>query len=236
MCGRASQEEVDAYFERVYGWEMPDDFTPRRNIRPTDETNIVARLPDGDVKTIKANWWCQWDGAFEFETKFPAFNVRVDGMDKRKLWSPLVKAGKRCVFPVDAFYEWPIKRRRVPPVKIMVDDRRPYGLAGLWSTWFDNGEPRYSFATFTVESNDFMLPIHPHAMPVILDSREKQKRWLLEGDRSLLVPYGGSLIADEMPDTLEQLYPEENAPPRAKNVSKEDQTKEQEEPAQGSLF
>lgn len=73
MCGRASQEEVDRYFERVYGWEMPEQFTPRRNIRPTEETNIVAHLSEGQVATVKANWWCQWDNAMEFEAKFPAF-------------------------------------------------------------------------------------------------------------------------------------------------------------------
>ena len=54
MCGRASQEEVDRYFERVYGWEMPEQFTPRRNIRPTEETNIVAHLSEGQVATVKA--------------------------------------------------------------------------------------------------------------------------------------------------------------------------------------
>lgn len=54
MCGRASQEEVDRYFERVYGWEMPEQFTPRRNIRPTGETNIVAHLSEGQVATRKS--------------------------------------------------------------------------------------------------------------------------------------------------------------------------------------
>ncbi|HEX6278767.1 MAG TPA: SOS response-associated peptidase family protein, partial [Pyrinomonadaceae bacterium] len=97
--------------------------------------------------------------------------------------------------------------------------------AGLWSTWFDNGERRFSFATFTVEPNEFMEPIHPQAMPVILDSIEKQKLWLYEGDRELLVPYAGDLVAEKMPDTLEKLYPEENVPRKTK-----------EEPKQESLF
>jgi putative SOS response-associated peptidase YedK len=229
MCGRASQEEVDAYFERVYGWEMPDAFTPRRNLRPTEEAYIVARHPDGDVKTVKANWWCQWEGAYQWEAKFPAFNIRVDGMDQKKLWPPLLKAGKRCVFPIDAFYEWPVKGRGLPPVKIMLADRKPYGIAGLWSTWFENNQPRYSFATFTVESNDFMVPIHPQAMPVILDTPELQERWLTTGDRDLLVPYTGEMIADEMPDTLERLYPEENAAPKEK-------AKPATPESQGSLF
>jgi putative SOS response-associated peptidase YedK len=233
MCGRASQDEIDRYFERVYGWQMPEDFTPRRNIRPTEETNIVVRLTDGQVRTTKANWWCQWDNAREFEAKFPAFNIRVDTMDQRKMWPPLLKAGKRCIFPINAFYEWPTKGRGIPPVKIMLADRQPYAIAGLWSTWFDNGSPKLSFATFTVESNDFMLPIHPQAMPVILDNIEAQKDWLLNGNRDLLVPYQGEMVADEMPDTLERLYPEENPAPKQK--AKEEPPAPTEK-GQGSLF
>ena len=239
MCGRASQEEVDAYFNRVYGWEMPEDFTPRRNLRPTEEAWIVASHPSRDIKTVSARWWCQPDGAREWEAKFPSFNIRVDTMDQKRLWSPLLKKGKRCIFPIDAFYEWPVKGRGVPPVKIMLADRGPYGIAGLWSTWFDNGEQKYSFATFTVEPNEFMKPIHPQAMPVILDSPELQKLWLMDGDRDLLVPYAGEMAVDQMPDTLEKLYPEENQPPKSK-VKKEDPVKAEgaaeKESIQGSLF
>ena len=240
MCGRASQEEVDAYFNRVYGWQMPENFTPRRNLRPTDEAFIVARHSDNEIKTIAARWWCQSDGARKFEAKFPAFNIRVDTMDQKPLWSPLLRKGKRCIFPIDAFYEWPVKGRGIPPVKIMLADRRPYAIAGLWSTWFENGAPKYSFATFTVEANDFMLPIHPQAMPVILDSIEAQERWLIRGDRELLIPYEGEMVADEISDSLEKLYPEENQPPKEKTTKKEtpgtEKLSETTESIQGSLF
>ncbi|HYJ92358.1 MAG TPA: SOS response-associated peptidase family protein [Pyrinomonadaceae bacterium] len=216
MCGRASQEEIDEYFHYFYGWEMPEGAFPKRNIRPTQRTNIIAHHPGGEVKTVRANWWCQWDGSLKFDTKYPMFNIRVDTMDDKKTWSTLLKKGKRCVFPIDAFYEWPVKGKGLPPVKIMTDSRKPYGIAGLWSTWYDEGVEKYSFATFTVEPNDFMYPIHPKAMPVILDSIEAQKLWLLEGDRELLTPYGGEMVADQMADTLEKLYPEENPPPKSK--------------------
>lgn len=236
MCGRASQVEVDRYFNRVYGWQMPEQFTPRRNIRPTEETNIVAHLSEGQVETVKANWWCQWDNAMEWEAKFPAFNIRVDSMDQRKMWPPLLKAGKRCIFPIDAFYEWPTKGKGIPPVKIMLADRQPYAIAGLWSRWHENGSPRWSFATFTVPPNDFMRPIHPQAMPVILDNMDAQREWLVNGDRGLLVPYKGEMAADEMSDTLERLYPEENPPPKEKARSAETAETKKTETGQGSLF
>ena len=234
MCGRALQERVEEYTRRVYGWMPPDDFVPRRNLRPTEEAWIVARHPNHEIKTVSARWWCQPDNAREWETKLPSFNIRVDTMDQKKLWSPLLKKGKRCVFPIDAFYEWPVKGRGIPPVKIVLANREPYGIAGLWSTWFDNGERKYSFATFTVEANEFMKPIHPQAMPVILDSPDLQKLWLMDGDRDLLVPYAGEMAAEQMADALEKLYPEENQPPKPK-AKKEAPPKAEEAEEKGSI-
>lgn len=211
MCGRISQEEVDEYFHNVYGWEMPENFYARRNIKPTQKAFIVARHPDNTLKTVAANWWCQWDGAFKFESKYPTFNAKVETMDDKKLWPQLLRKGKRCILPINWFYEWPKKGKGIPPVRIGLASRKPFTLPGLWSTWYDNGEMKYSFTVFTLEPNDFMRPIHPKAMPVILDDVDEQKLWLMEGDRELLTQYKGEMIAEELSDTLENLYPKEDS-------------------------
>jgi Uncharacterized conserved protein len=210
MCGRASQAEIRAYKESIYKWLHPETFIPRRNLRPTEPAFIVARRADGLIKTLEARWWCQWDGSQKFETKFPMFNARVETMHERKLWSDLLNRGQRCLFPIDSFYEWPIKGKGLPPVEVFVEGRKPYALAGLWSRYFEGGETRYSFTTFTTEPNEFMQPIHPKAMPVILTDPEQQKLWLEQGDESILKPYGGAMESDQLSDTLENLYPAEN--------------------------
>jgi putative SOS response-associated peptidase YedK len=161
------------------------------------------------VKTIQARWWCQWDGSYSFDTKFPTFNARVETMHQKKLWPDLLKKGQRCTFPIDSFYEWPVKGKGLPPVEIFVKGREPYALAGLWSRWYEGSQTRYSFATFTTEPNDFMRPIHEKAMPVILSTREEQERWLRDGDEGLLRPYRDEMEFDQLADTLERLHPEE---------------------------
>lgn len=210
MCGRASQAEIKAYKDNIYKWLHPDQFVPRRNLRPTEPAWIVARRDDGEIETVEARWWCQWEGSRKFEAKYPTFNARVETMHDKKLWPALLKRGQRCIFPIDSFYEWPIKGKGLPPVEIFVDGRRPYALAGLWSRYFDANEPRYSFTSFTTEPNEFMKPIHPKAMPVILTSLDEQKLWLTEGDEELLRPYQGKMEFTQLPDTLEHLYPSEN--------------------------
>lgn len=189
---------------------MPDEFTQRNNLRPTEPAWIVARRGDGLIKTVEARWWCQWDGAERFETKFPTFNARVETMHQKKLWSDLLKKGQRCLFPIDSFYEWPVKGKGLPPVEIFVAGREPFALAGLWSRYFENGQTRYSFTSFTTEPNDFMRPIHEKAMPVILKTPSQQRLWLEGGDEELLSSYDGEMEAAQLDDTLEKTYPEEN--------------------------
>lgn len=210
MCGRASQAEIEAYRKNIHEWLRPKDFVPRRNLRPTEPAWIVARRGDGLIRTLSARWWCQWEGNYKFESKYPTFNARVETMHSRKLWPELLEKGQRCLFPVDSFYEWPVKGKGLPPVEIYVKGRDPYALAGLWSRYFEEGETRYSFTTFTTDANDFMKPIHEKAMPVILANVDTQKRWLEDGDESLLRPFAGEMEVTELPDTLERLYPEEN--------------------------
>lgn len=210
MCGRASQADIQAYKDHIYKWLHPENFVPRHNLRPTETAWIVARHPDSEIRTVRARWWCQWDGSHKFESKYPTFNARVETMHEKKLWPDLLRKGKRCIFPVNSFYEWPIKGKGLPPVEIFVKGREPYALAGLWSTWYEDREPRYSFTAFTCEPNEFMKPIHPKAMPVILSSLDEQKLWLMEGDEDLLRPYEGEMESVQLADTLERLFPAEN--------------------------
>jgi putative SOS response-associated peptidase YedK len=131
----------------------------------------------------------------------------LDRLDSSPLWRDLLKKGTRCVLPVSSFYEWPVKGK--PPEEIYIEGRVPYGIAGLWSTYFEQNEPRYSFTVFTTEPNDFMLPIHPQAMPVILATPEGHNRWLVEGDKSVLVPYTGKMESETLPDKIEKVYRDE---------------------------
>ncbi len=210
MCGRASQRHVSRYEKYAAYWETPENFRERNNLRPTEPAFIIARRGDGLIKTLEARWWCQWDGARQFEAKFPTFNARVETMHDKKLWPDLLKKGQRCLLPIDSFYEWPVKGKGLPPVEIFVEGKVPYVLAGLWSRYFDNGATRYSFTTFTTEPNEFMRPLHEKAMPVILTNLDEQKIWLTEGDESLLRPYQGKMEYEQLTDTLEKIYPDEN--------------------------
>src|SRR5687767_2871418 len=128
MCGRASQAEIRSYKEKIYKWLHPEVFVPRRNLRPTEPAWIVARGRESEIRTIQARWWCQRDGSPKFETKYAAFNARAETMYDRPMWTDLLKKGKRCIMPIDSFYEWPVKGKGQPPVEIFVKGREPFAL------------------------------------------------------------------------------------------------------------
>ena len=102
-------------------------------------------------------------------------------------------------------YLWPEKGK--PPLEIFANGGHPFALAGLWSTWFDGGVRRESFAVITTAANDFMSAYH-RAMPVILESKDIQKLWLLEGGMDILRGFECHLTGKPLTDKIENVYPD----------------------------
>lgn len=204
MCGRASQRGKREDFKNyVYEFEPQGDLF-RGNIKPTQDVAIVVNDRD-EVKTIDARWWCQFDGSREWSTKYSTFNANIERLESSPMWRNLLKH-KRCIMPVTSFYEWPEKGK--PPVEIYANHHHPYALAGLWSNWYDgDGVQRQSFAVITTHANEFMKQYH-RAMPVVLESKDLQKLWLLEGGMNVLRDFECTLTAERLPDKIEQVYAE----------------------------
>ncbi|MGB7070439.1 MAG: SOS response-associated peptidase family protein [Pyrinomonadaceae bacterium] len=203
MCGRASQRgKRENFREYVYKFEPQGDlFTG--NIRPTDYVPIVINDRD-DVRNVEARWWCQSDGSREWSTKYTTFNANIEKLEKSPLWRNLLTR-KRCVMPVSSFYEWPEKGK--PPLEVFANNKHPFGLAGLWSSWHDGSQWRESFAVITTDANEFMQQYH-RAMPVVLEHVDLQKAWLFEGGMGILRNFECDLIGERLPDKLEKLYPD----------------------------
>ena len=108
---------------------------------------------------------------------------------------------RRCIVPVDNFYEWKkLGPKEKQPYAIALADRSLMALAGLWETWRSPaGETIRSFTILTTTPNELCGELH-NRRPVILPA-EIWSRWLGEEPaepdalKSLLVPYAGAMIA-----------------------------------------
>jgi putative SOS response-associated peptidase YedK len=97
---------------------------------------------------------------------------------------------RRCLIPVDGFFEWKKVGKQKRPYMIAMADRQPFTLAGLWENWKDpdTGEWVRTFTIITTDANDLVGRLHDR-MPVII-APEERERWLKGPDPGeLLKPF-----------------------------------------------
>src|ERR671914_1928071 len=97
---------------------------------------------------------------------------------------------RRCLVPVDGFFEWEKVGKEKRPHMIAMLDRRPFTLAGLWENWKnpETGEWERTFTIITTDANELVAELHDR-MPVII-APEDHERWLKgPNPRDLLKPY-----------------------------------------------
>jgi putative SOS response-associated peptidase YedK len=87
-------------------------------------------------------------------------------------------ARKRCLVPVDSFYEWKREGTLRQPYRIVGRQGRPLALAGLWAGWKDPSTDtvRRTFTIITTTPNDALADLHDR-MPVIVPENAWD-RWL----------------------------------------------------------
>ena len=85
---------------------------------------------------------------------------------------------KRCLVPVDGFYEWKREGTIRQPYRITRADGRPLALAGLWTGWRDPSTDtvRRTFTIVTSAPNEALAGVHDR-MPVIVPD-DAWGRWL----------------------------------------------------------
>jgi len=107
---------------------------------------------------------------------------------------------RRCLVPVNGFYEWQSVSGKKYPYYIFAKDKSPLALAGIYDRWVntETGEIRSTFSILTTEANPLMERIHnsKKRMPLILP-RERQKAWITPQARTLEI------------QALLQIFPEE---------------------------
>lgn len=88
---------------------------------------------------------------------------------------------KRCLLPVQGFYEWRTVGANKYPYYIHLKDQETFLLGCLFDTWTrpDTGEAENTFSIVTTEANPLMAKIHnsKKRMPLILPD-ELSAKWL----------------------------------------------------------
>jgi putative SOS response-associated peptidase YedK len=197
MCGRFTLTEANADFiAEVLGMDSSQlaEFsdTPRWNIAPMQPFWVVVEEQEAR-RAIPATWGLvNW---YEKSRREGAkhINARAESLATRRPYREAF-ATARCVVPADGFFEWTVDGKQRYPTWFHRPDRRPFGLAGLYTTARLAGEevPVTTFTIITTEPNATVATVHDR-MPAILGDNAMIDEWLYarqtpDGLKRLLAP------------------------------------------------
>jgi putative SOS response-associated peptidase YedK len=181
MCGRFTQERPASELAEIFAAEpLVDDLGDRYNVAPTDEALVVVQRDDRRAITAY-RWGLVPHWATDLKAGSRMFNARAETLTS----SPAFRAAfqrRRCLVPVDSFYEWKREGSVRQPYRVVREDGRPLALAGLWAGWRDpSSDPESpvivrTFTIVTSSPNDAVADLHDR-MPVIVPD-SAWERWL----------------------------------------------------------
>ena len=201
MCFTVNVNLIREELENRYGANLidPDKYRPSYYYHAFGLPRLPA-ICSGDTGHIRLLQWGlipSWTRSLSDanEIRYKTFNARGESIFTKPSFKPSVSA-KRCIIPVQGFYEWQHAGKEKLPWYIFNRNNEIMSLAGLFEDWTETGTGE-RFSTFTIvttDANELMAEIHNSAkrMPVIL-ARETEEKWTdlntpVEEALKLLIP------------------------------------------------
>jgi putative SOS response-associated peptidase YedK len=182
MCGRARLSSDVSEIKIAFGIpaERPSpNFAASWNVAPTDPLPIVRFDPKAHERSLDiARWGLIPYWANDIKIGFSTFNARAEEIDTKPAFREAFRQ-RRCLVPLDSFYEWKKTPTGKQPYAIGLAGGRLMAMAGLWETWRSpEGERIRSFTIATTKPNALCAELHDR-MPVVLQP-EAWPVWLGE--------------------------------------------------------
>ena len=183
MCGRYSLTVTPDELCRLCGIDNKLNLRPRFNVAPTQAAPVV-RKTRGERKMDMLRWGLipSWSKDAAIASKL--INARGETVAEKPSFRSAYES-RRCLVPVDGFYEWRTEGGKKQPFRIGFREGKPFAFAGLWESWTvpeglkDTGDTVETFTIVTTNANPKLVPIH-HRMPVIVDPTDYEL-WLEGG-------------------------------------------------------
>lgn len=176
MCGRISFAPSDKKIRKLFPQlNKQERLKFSYNIAPSQHTYIIKDIENPEPS------YCLWglipSWAKDSKRNGLNFNARVEGiLSKPTFRVPFRK--RRCLVPVDSFYEWRKIDREKFPYRFCPQEGELMYLAGIWDEWISgSGYPVQSFSILTLPANNMVSKLHDR-MPYILESQEDIDLWM----------------------------------------------------------
>ncbi|MBK8621944.1 MAG: SOS response-associated peptidase [Saprospiraceae bacterium] len=180
MCGRSSltktEKEIEKRFQATFYSDELERYNPlpNYNVAPTHYHPVIINKDVRHLHLFKWGLIPSWSK--DPKMSFSMINARAETLMEKPAFRNIISQ-KRCLVPLDGFYEWKTINGEKIPYRIQTMDQDIFAAAGLWEEWQSpEGNKIYTFTIITVEANDYMKILHER-MPAIL-LRDEENLWI----------------------------------------------------------
>ena len=172
MCGRITQQLssdqiCDLY--RLRGTPLLPDRPPRYNGAPGQDFTACRVDQDGRRAIARLRWGLLPSWAHDARTGSRLINARAESVHYKPSFRAAFRL-RRCLLPVDGWFEWQHRGRGKQPFYLTLKDGSPLSFAALWERWDKGAAPLETFTIITTVASPTLKDIH-HRQPAIIDPR-----------------------------------------------------------------
>jgi putative SOS response-associated peptidase YedK len=188
VCFTVNLNIIKEELEERYGRELID----REKYRPSfyyhayslPSMPVVCSDRSSGIRLFRWGLIPSWvgDESEANDIMLKTFNARSETVSSKPAFRDSF-ASRRCLVPVQGFFEWQHLGGRKIPWYITLRGEEIFSLAGIWDSWtLQGGMTLNTFSVVTTRANGLMEEIHntKKRMPVILPSAA-EGIWLREG-------------------------------------------------------
>jgi putative SOS response-associated peptidase YedK len=182
MCGRIVQSSRVLQLSIVEGLGAPDgrllSLPPRYNGAPSQDLLVIRENHRTGRRSIDVlRWGLIPHGCTDPSGGRKPINAKAETVARLATFRDAY-AHRRCIIPVDGFYEWQATKFGKQPYAVAMANGEPFALGGIWENWRSQrtGQWIRTFCILTTPANTLVSRIHDR-MPLIL-SAENYGRWL----------------------------------------------------------
>ncbi len=199
MCGRYFQARSSGDIARYFGTtNATPNLLPSFNKAPTQDGLVVRRHPESGQRHLDVLRWGlvpRW--AKDVSGAARMMNARGESVAEKPAFRDAFHK-RRCLVPMDGFYEWRGEGKAKQPFACALRSGEPMACAGLWEGWKQpDGVWLRTYSIVTCAAAGRQTLLHER-MPVILPP-EAWDPWLAGADEAtltgLLRPAEDALLA-----------------------------------------
>jgi putative SOS response-associated peptidase YedK len=175
MCGRfILLTDLSVIIKSFDIQNVACEYRPGNNISPGQE--IATIIHDDKNRLVCYRWGLIPSWAKDPSIGNRMFNARAETIAEKPSFKNAFQK-RRCLIPVDGFYEWQKLGKVKKPLRFSLQSGEPFGLAGLYETWISpEKESIHTCTIITTEPNDLLRSIHDR-MPVIV-AKKQEAAWI----------------------------------------------------------